>query len=320
MSYAKKTAYYRNEFHKCLETGDRENAKRNAVGYVKVLREMASVVKDLVQRAWVSGEADWYENIAVMIAREGVSERVKRVVKEGVGKRRALLQNPSAPIPCSSPKAEYEPASVEENGEGEWIADVFEKRLPATLVVETENGVGTGFFVSPNGLFVTNHHVVHDGNRLSTQIRVASGDEKIRCGATFIATNKKRDFALLKAEIGDRRVPFIPLIEEYAAVRQGTDVMAIGNALSYGLAPITGTVKFPHVRDNNDMVYTAPSNHGDSGGPVLNRKGECVGINKSITVSVRRGNQTVKTQGLTNATPADEMKKMINEWKEKFEL
>ena len=407
MGYAEKTAYYRNALDECVARGDRENAKLNAIMYMRVLREMAELADSYVHRAYLQNEADWYESIAVLIASEGVSERVKNILRNGIGKNARPVEKakpvptppPTTPTPPPAPtvkkpsetkkppapkkeekkpaekekpvekpaekpitpilppvlpslddllpdlmkplekkkatpdvvvpapqaKGEEKPAPVEKTPSAEpyeatpdeWIADVFEMRLPATMVVSTETGVGTGFFITSDGLFLTNHHVVHENGLLCSRISICTGDEKIRCRARFIAADKKKDLALLRAETSVK-TPYIPIIADYTKLRPGMDVMVIGNALSFGLAPITGTVKFTHGGNDGNLIYTAPSNHGDSGGPVLNRKGECVGINKSVTVSVTRGGVKVNAQGLTNATPADEIQKLVQEWRTRY--
>jgi V8-like Glu-specific endopeptidase len=76
-----------------------------------------------------------------------------------------------------------------------------------------------------------------------------------------------------------------------------------------GLAPFTGVVRFTK-NDNGNLVYTAPSNPGDSGGPVLNRKGECIGINKSKTLAVNN----VSADSYANATPMDKINELLEKW------
>ena len=59
---------------------------------------------------------------------------------------------------------------------------------------------------------------------------------------------------------------------------------------------------------------------GDSGGPVFNGQGECVGINKSITAAVNCGGSPVMAQGLTNATPMDRIDEMLEKWCKKHDI
>jgi S1-C subfamily serine protease len=285
MGYAEKTAYYRSRYAESVRKGDGEGARLNAIMYAKTLREMAESCSDYKLKATLTAQAMQYERLAAL-AGKGKTDGIKRTAVSGA----------------------------------EWSADVFESRVAATLTISTETGNGTGVFISDNGFALTNHHVVHDGAKRNHSIRAKNGDGKINATVDIITADKKRDVALIKVNTGGEKTPFIPFVSDFATVRPGIDVVAIGNALSYGLAPITGTVKFAHASDDNDLIYTAPANHGDSGGPVLNRLGECVGINKSITVSQVRSTGTIRTYGLTNATAADELQQFLEKWKKEFGL
>lgn len=290
MQYVERITYYRKEFERSVMAGDVHSATQSALAYANVLREMANLLEaGTKKRTYLMREAAFYEKLASCISPDGVNEK------------EAVLSSKS-----------YE--------EKEWVADVFEARIAATLMVKSSGVVGTGFFISADGLLLTNYHVVGQVSGLDSRVFIESGDGKINREASVLATDKKRDLALLKVSLGEQKTAFIPFVEHYDELRPGEEVVVIGNAFSLGLAPITGTVKFTHARESNDLIYTAPSNHGDSGGPVLNRKGECVGINKSITVSITRGGQTVNAQGLTNATPADEIKHILGTWKKQFKL
>lgn len=289
MSYAQKTAFYRTKYDECIRNGDGEGARLNAIMYAKTLREMAEKSGDYKLKATLSMQAEQYERKAALATRPPV--------------RSALVKSASGAVSGS-----------------DWIADVFESRLGGTLTISTDQSNGTGFLINGKGWALTNRHVVYDGKTRCAFVKVKSGDGKVNATADIIASDEKRDVALLKVNIGTQSTAFIPFVPDYALVRPGIDVVAIGNALSCGLAPITGTVKFAHASDDNDLVYTAPANHGDSGAPVLNRNGECVGINKSITVSQRRGSNTIKTYGITNATAADEIQQLLEKWKKEYDL
>lgn len=343
MSYANNTTYYRNGFLESVQKGNAENAKKYAFLYVRTLREMSAKTSSYMNRATLLQEIQRYDGFIALISKEGVSAQVKDLVLHGKTQNEKAKdkpsekQKPTAPAPRSktppAPIAPITPAAsiaaapiapmpiAQNPTPDEWIADVFEKCLPATLMIETSTSCGTGFFISNDGLLLTNHHVVHEENGVpSKNIHILSGDENFRCKATLIAADADLDVALIRADIGSKKTPFIPLIDDYEKLRPGMDVVVIGNAFSFGLAPVSGTVKFTHDRADNDLIYTAPTNNGDSGGPVLNRKGECVGINKSVTVSVSNGSTTVHAQGLTNATAADDIKELIQTWKKRYKL
>ena len=123
-------------------------------------------------------------------------------------------------------------------------------------------------------------------------------------------SDKKTDVALCRFDTSEvQGFSSVKRIADYAQLKQGADCLVIGNAFGMGLAPFTGIVRFTKNNSGN-LVYTAPSNPGDSGGPVFNRIGECIGINKSKTVAV---NGTA-ADGYTNATPMDEIEQLLQKW------
>lgn len=326
MKYSQKTDTYRAALMESLTKGERDHAKIRAIALANALKAEANSGKEYLNGAKMLNQARICECIAVMLEQEGITEQVIRIATNMENLSTSCIpQAPVAPPLKKQPATkavEPQPNEVVSKvsaGETDWVADVFEKNLPATVVVCTQTGSGTGFFISGNGYLLTNHHVVEAQGKIYDSVRIDSGDNSISCRATVIAYNKDKDVALLKAETGTK-TPYIPFIENYSSLRQGESVVLIGNGLSYGLAPIVGTVKFLHEKDDKDLVYTAPSNNGDSGGPVLNKHGECVGINKSRTKSVTRGCKTYEAQGITNATAADELKKLVAEWQEKYNI
>ena len=301
MDYSMHLARYRLTLRNSISHGDAVGAKSACILYFNLLREMMSKLTDPGYIQVLQVEAARYEQLFHLIASEGITQRAAQVFQCLINNTdpSALLKQPE-PDPVAPP-----PTPIG----GEWVADLFARYLPATVTVSTNEGNGTGFFISENGLLLTNHHVACNssgGGRSS--LRITSGDKKIKCSATFIAADRGRDVALLRAELGSKRAPIIPLVSDYGSLRQGMDMMMIGNAFSDGLAPITGTVKFLRNADG-DLIYNAPSNNGDSGSPVLSRNGECIGIHKS------RGTGNV---GFANrqATPAEDIIKLLRRWKE----
>ena len=91
--------------------------------------------------------------------------------------------------------------------------------------------------------------------------------------------------------------------------------MPIGNAFGMGLAPFTGMVRFTK-NNNGNLVYTVPSSPGDSGGSVFDRFGECIGINKSKTVTV---NGTA-AETYANANPMDKIDELLKKWLSKNDI
>lgn len=312
MSYSERLTYYRNQFKKYLDARDTSNAKLYAMLYSKLLREISGQINSYADRAKLAAEAEKYDLIAAMITRYGITAAVKKAIAKG-----------ETSIPPTAGKKKDEPASLPEElpeesessrEDADWGADVFERSLPATLIVMTESGIGTGFFVTSDGYFITNHHVIHNGSKRETYITVESGDGKIKCEAEFVKADKARDVALLRLKDHRGKTPFLPLVKDYSQVRPGIAMMLIGNGLNFGLAPSAGNVKFTHSKSDGDLVYTAPSNNGDSGAPVFNKDGECIGIHKSATVGQVMGNTQIRVTGLSNATPAEDIRKLLSKW------
>lgn len=197
-----------------------------------------------------------------------------------------------------------------------WCAEVFEKNKTAVVEISVSSSgtvsTGTGFIISKNGYVLTNDHVVYDddsqGYYPKAKMTFAGSKKSYKLNILF--SDKKSDVALCSfspEEAGEFSV--VKRISDYSQVLQGADCLVIGNAFGMGLAPFTGVVRFTK-NDSGNLVYTAPSNPGDSGGPVLNRQGECIGINKSKTLAVNN----VSADGYANATPMDQIDELLKRW------
>jgi serine protease Do len=142
-----------------------------------------------------------------------------------------------------------------------------------------EIGQGSGFFVSADGYIVTNNHVVENAKAVS----ITMDDGKV-LDATVIGTDRKTDLALLKVtEKGD--YPYVSFAKD--APRIGDWVVAIGNPFGLG-GTVTAGIVSADGRDIGEGPYDsflqidAPINHGNSGGPTFNLRGEVVGVNTAI--------------------------------------
>jgi serine protease Do len=166
---------------------------------------------------------------------------------------------------------------------------------------------GSGFVVSADGFIVTNTHVVDGGY----DIRVSFVD-----GATFradvIATNRRPDLALLKINAG-RPLASVPFGNS-DKLRIGETVFAIGNPLGLGSSLTVGIVSALN-RDANmtmidDFIQTdAAINHGNSGGPLFNLRGEVIGVNYALLAP---GQQT-GSAGLGLAIPSNDASWIVDE-------
>lgn len=199
-----------------------------------------------------------------------------------------------------------------------WCAEIFKNNKSAVVEISASSSGhgadGTGFIISANGYLLTNDHVVYDertGNYYP-KTRMNFVDSKKSYKINVLFSDKKADIALCSfnpAEV--ESFTAVRRIADYKSLLQGADCLVIGNAFGMGLAPITGMVRYTKNNKGN-LVYTVPTNPGDSGGPVFNRQGECIGINKSKTVAV--GGEAA--DGYANATPMDRIEELLKKWTE----
>ena len=160
---------------------------------------------------------------------------------------------------------------------------------------EQNRGVGSGFVIESNGYILTNAHVVEG----ATTIYVTLPDKR-EFKAKLIGADKRTDVALVKIEAtGLARLP----IGDSSKVRVGEWVLAIGSP--FGLEnTVTAGIVSAKSRDTGDYLPFIQTdvavNPGNSGGPLLNTRGEVVGINSQIFS--RSGGY----MGISFAIPMDE--------------
>jgi S1-C subfamily serine protease len=151
--------------------------------------------------------------------------------------------------------------------------------------------VGTGFFISPEGLVLTAYHVVDPSTNFPGEVSLeALGPDGARYALELVGFDAFRDLALLKA-VGVEDVPFLPLAA--ATPRVGSEVVAIGNSRRDFLQGRAGEVRRLNVRAiqtsfaDGTFELSAALAPGDSGGPVVNAAGEAVGVVSYIAFAPR---------------------------------
>jgi len=177
-----------------------------------------------------------------------------------------------------------------------------------------EVGGGTGFIVSPDGLILTNKHVVDDDK---AEYTVYLNDGR-KFKAKILLKHPVDDLALIK--IDAYNLPTLPLGNS-DNLQIGEFVIAIGNALgefqntvSFGVISglkrnIVASDAFGKTQRLEDLIQTdAAINYGNSGGPLINIYGEVIGVNTAIVSGA---------QNIGFAIPINRAKRMIEEWKTK---
>ena len=174
-------------------------------------------------------------------------------------------------------------------------------RADTDLVIGRQRSMGSGVVIDTGGYIMTNAHVVSNARRVEVVLpgRVSSEGGvrwlvKARgrtVDATIVGVAREIDLALLKI---DDALPALP-IADYDALRQGELVFAFGspeglrNSMTMGIVSAVARQPDP----DNPLVFVqtdASINHGNSGGPLVNARGELVGIN-TFTLADSGGSQ-----------------------------
>jgi Do/DeqQ family serine protease len=170
-----------------------------------------------------------------------------------------------------------------------------------------QRALGSGVIVSTDGYILTNDHVV-DG---ADQVHVELTDGRT-FSAKVVGTDKPTDLAVLKVNASDLHA--LPLGNS-DAVQVGDVVLAVGNPLGIGQSVTMGIIsakgRSTATGDGSyeDFLQTdAPINHGNSGGALVNTKGELVGINSQILSDGGEGNI-----GIGFAIPANMAKHVMDD-------
>jgi S1-C subfamily serine protease len=185
------------------------------------------------------------------------------------------LPAPPSPVPVVAPPSAIAPPPPAplEAAPAPSLEDVIGRVMPAVVLVETPNGRGSAFFVTPDTL-LTNVHVV--GTHSSVVIRRMTG-ETVPARVQSLAP--QFDVAVLKISNPPPGQPTIAL-GSGVNVRVGQEVIAIGSALGTLQNTVTrGIVSAVRRTGNALLVQTdAAVNPGNSGGPLLSRDGTAIGI------------------------------------------
>ena len=157
-------------------------------------------------------------------------------------------------------------------------------------------GAGSGFIVSPDGVILTNAHVVRDAKEVTVKLQ-----DRREYRARVLGSDLKTDVAVLK--IDARNLPVVP-IGKSADLKVGEWVLAIGSPFGLDSTVTAGVVsaKGRSLPDDSAVPFIQTDvavNPGNSGGPLFNTRGEVVGINSQIY------SQTGGYQGLSFAIPID---------------
>ncbi len=166
-------------------------------------------------------------------------------------------------------------------------------------------GTGSGVIISPDGYIVTNNHVIKGATNLEITL---NNNKKYK--ATIIGTDNKSDIALLKIEAED--LPYITFGDSNT-VKIGEWVLAVGNPYNLTSTVTAGIVSAKardlkgNMKQDSFIQTDAAVNPGNSGGALVNVKGELIGINTAIS------SKTGAFVGYSFAVPSNIAKKVVED-------
>jgi len=153
----------------------------------------------------------------------------------------------------------------------QWSGIVARVR-PSVVVIETDEGLASGFIIKADGVIVTNYHVVANAKEMA--VRLQSGE--VYRNVYLLGSDPDTDLAFIKIEAVD--LPTIPLGNSNN-VEVGEDVLLVGAPKGLEQTVSSGLISAIRIDEGRRVIQTsAAASPGSSGGPLLNRSGEAIGV------------------------------------------
>ena len=203
------------------------------------------------------------------------------------------------------------------------LVTLYERVNPGvvSIRVETEDGggQGSGFVYDAQGHIVTNYHVVEGAQKV--EVDFPSGYKTF---AEIIGTDLDSDLAVLEVDVPSAELHPIPLGDS-DAVKTGETVVAIGNPFGYSGTMTVGIISgkgrtLDSMREassggfftSGEILQTdAAVNPGNSGGPLLNMRGEVIGVNRAIRTTSFTFDGTPMNSGVGFAVASNIVKRVV---------
>ena len=187
----------------------------------------------------------------------------------------------STPVPPERPALNIQFVGAADLSDGSKLslADLIERIQSGVVQITTSRGSASGFIISSDGLVITNEHVV--SGESSVGVRLTNGR---RYDATVLEKDTTSDLTLLRIDGGGSFDAIA--VGNPNTVRMGDEVLALGfplaDTIGTNLTVTRGIVSSTRTVDGVTMLQTDASlNPGNSGGPLVNRDGEVIGVNTS---------------------------------------
>ncbi len=199
---------------------------------------------------------------------------------------------------------------------------VYKKALPSVVNITStaiamdffygpvpQQGQGSGFILNKDGLILTNNHVIDNAQRVEVTL-----SDKHKYKATVLTTDKGHDLALIKINNAPSLVP--ATLAGSSGLMVGERVYAIGNpfglsgTMTRGIVSAIRSIRGEEGNPIEDAIQTdAAVNPGNSGGPLLNSRGEVIGITTMIA-----SNGANQSSGIGFAIPINTAKAVLDDF------
>src|SRR5581483_2923184 len=191
---------------------------------------------------------------------------------------RFLLLHIALILSAMTPAWAGEPAASTKDDKASSVEELAKKVRPSIVAIRVtgrdgrQEGLGTGFVVSADGLIATNRHVLGEGRPL----RVETADGKSHDVKTIHAADRKLDLAILRIDA----TGLTPLeLGDSTTLKEGQAVMAVGNPHGLRHSVVAGVVSGVRTIEDRPMIQLAiPIEPGNSGSPLLDMNGRVHGI------------------------------------------
>jgi S1-C subfamily serine protease len=210
------------------------------------------------------------------------------------------------------------------DGEEQQNIAVYKKALPSVVNITStavqfdffygpvpQQGQGSGFILDKQGLILTNNHVIDNAQRVEVTL-----SDKHKYKATVLTVDKNHDLALLKIDAPNLTPA---TLADSRSLAVGQRVYAIGNpfglsgTMTRGIISAIRSIRGPQGNPIEDAIQTdAAVNPGNSGGPLLNSRGEVIGITTLIASNPNGGAD--QSAGIGFAIPINTAKAVLDDF------